>query len=106
MSSRNLKRMAADSTFGWHALAAAGSNGSSDWPWRFLPAVHKSTSPRLLAVVEATEEAFLNSLLRAMITPGNSHMVDVLPLDAGFPSPAHTLAADGTEASHRSPILG
>jgi D-aminopeptidase len=38
-------------------------------------------SPLFLAVIEATEEAIYNSLLRAVDTTGNGHTVKALPLE-------------------------
>jgi D-aminopeptidase len=82
---------------------AAGSNGSGDFAIAFstspevrirpqspsdknaprnLESVsNDSMSPLFLAVIEATEEAIYNSLLRASTTTGNGHTVEALPLD-------------------------
>ncbi len=38
-------------------------------------------SPLFLAVIEATEEAIYNSLLRATTTTGRGHTVEALPID-------------------------
>jgi len=38
-------------------------------------------SPLFLAVIEATEEAVYNSLLRATTMTGHGHTVDALPIE-------------------------
>jgi len=38
-------------------------------------------SPLFLAVIEATEEAIYNSILRATTMSGNGHTVEALPID-------------------------
>jgi D-aminopeptidase len=38
-------------------------------------------SPLFLAVIEATEEAVYNSMLKASTTTGNGHTVEALPID-------------------------
>jgi D-aminopeptidase len=38
-------------------------------------------SPLFLAVIEATEEAIYNSLLRAVTVTGSGHTVQALPID-------------------------
>ena len=38
-------------------------------------------SPLFLAVIEATEEAIYNSLLRAVTTTGNGHTVEAIPIE-------------------------
>ena len=38
-------------------------------------------SPLFLAVIEATEEAVYNSLLKATIMTGRGHTVEALPVD-------------------------
>jgi D-aminopeptidase len=38
-------------------------------------------SPLFLAVIEATEEAIYNSMLRATTMSGNGHSIEALPID-------------------------
>ena len=103
VDARNLRRMAARAMMGLARTGAAGSNGSGDYAIAFstdtdvrvrqptqaerntartiksLP--NDSMSPLFLAVIEATEEAVYNSLLRAITTTGRGHTVEALPLD-------------------------
>ena len=103
IDSRNLRRMAARAMMGLARTGAAGSNGSGDFAIAFStsadvrigpqtasernnPRTLKSLSndamsPLFLAVIEASEEAIYNSLLKATTTSGNGHTVDALPLD-------------------------
>jgi D-aminopeptidase len=97
----NLKRMAARAMLGLGRTDAAGSNGSGDYVIAFstAPQVRIRTadkaaslrrievlpndamSPLFLAVVEATEEAVYNSLLRATTVTGRGHTVQALPIE-------------------------
>jgi len=103
LDARNLRRMASRAMMGLARTGAAGSNGSGDYALAFstsqdvriraatqtarnAPRDIKSLSndamsPLFLAVIEATEEAIYNSLLRATTTTGRGHTVDALPLD-------------------------
>ncbi|HLN97197.1 MAG TPA: P1 family peptidase [Pyrinomonadaceae bacterium] len=104
VSSRNLSRMAARAMLGLARTGAAASNGSGDYAIAFSAAseirIHTATdpanpniqragvfvrndamSPLFLAVIEATEEAIYNSLLRATTMTGRGHTVVALPLD-------------------------
>ena len=72
VDSRNLERMGARSLMGMARTGGAGSNGSGDYAIAFSTARNALTlvknddmSPIFLAVIEATEEAIYNSLLRA-----------------------------------------
>jgi len=99
LDARDLKRLAARAVF---ALARTGSsygNGSGDYAVAFstaretrvshgarevqsravLPA--DALSPLFEAVLEATEEAVDNSLLRATTVTGNGHTVEAIPID-------------------------
>jgi D-aminopeptidase len=101
---RNLRRMAARAMLGLARTGAAGSNGSGDYAIAFSTApelrIHSSGDPAtrnlppsfrilandamsvlFLAVIEATEEAIYNSLLRATTTTGRGRTVEALPLD-------------------------
>ena len=87
--SRNLGRMAARSMMGLGRTGAAGSNGSGDYAIAFSTTARRSAarvendrmSPLFEAVIEATEEAVLNSLLMAESVESNGRRVDALPLD-------------------------
>ena len=100
VDARNLMRMAARAMLGLGRTGAAGSNGSGDYAIAFSTAPqvrirsgektssrhievlpNDAMSPLFLAVVEATEEAVYNSLLRATTVSGRGHMVAALPID-------------------------
>jgi D-aminopeptidase len=103
VDARNLKRMGARAMMGLARTGASGSNGSGDYAIAFSssPDVrigplaagqrnaprslkslsNDSMSPLFLAVIEATEEAIYNSLLRATTVSGRGHTVEALPLD-------------------------
>ncbi len=70
IDARNLKRMGARAMMGLARTGAAGTNGSGDYAIAFSTnrngAVRNDDmSPIFLAVIEATEEAIYNSLLKA-----------------------------------------
>jgi D-aminopeptidase len=88
VDARNLRRMAARTMFGLARTRSSGANGSGDYgiafttqrtPARLLS--NEEMSPLFLAVIEATEEAIYNSLLRAVTITGNGHTIEALPLD-------------------------
>ncbi len=88
VDARNLHRMAARAIFGLARTGSSGANGSGDFVIAFstqrAPAKllsNDEVSPLFLAVIEATEEAILNSLLQATTTTGNGHTVQALPMD-------------------------
>jgi D-aminopeptidase len=100
VDARNLKRMAARAMLGLGRTGAAGSNGSGDYAIAFSTApqvrIHSNDkasirhvellsndamSPLFLAVIEATEEAVYNSLLRATTITGRGHTVEALPIE-------------------------
>jgi D-aminopeptidase len=102
VDARNLKRMAARAIMGMARTGAAGSNGSGDYAIAFStcrtggsacpPLSNDAMSPLFLAVIEATEEAIVNSLLKATTMTGNGHTIEALPLELitrSFPRP-HT----------------
>jgi D-aminopeptidase len=84
---RNLKRLAARAMLGLGRTGAAGSNGSGDYVIAFStqqhvpPLSNDAMSPLFAAVIEATEEAILNSLFQATTTSGNGRTVHALPVD-------------------------
>jgi D-aminopeptidase len=99
----NLRRMAARAMMGLARTGAAGSNGSGDYAIAFSTAAevrmgprtqaernlprnlkylsNDSMSPLFLSVIEATEEAIYNSLLKATTITGKGHTVEALPVD-------------------------
>ena len=88
VDARNLHRMAARAIFGLARTGSSGANGSGDFVISFstqrTPAkllTNDEASPLFLAVIEATEEAIINSLLKATTTTANGHTVEAIPLD-------------------------
>ncbi len=101
LCSRNLKRLAKRAMLGLAKTGGISSNGSGDYVIAFSVApdnlirhndessYHKtavlrneSTSPLFLAVIEATEEAILNSLFAAKTMAGrNNHKIEALPVE-------------------------
>jgi D-aminopeptidase len=95
---RNLSRLAARAMMGLGRTGSSGSNGSGDFVFAFSTAPevrinsakpmqpgaelsNESMSPLFEAVIEATEEAIYNSLLRACDMQGNGHRVNALPIN-------------------------
>jgi len=96
---RNLNRLAARALMGLARTGSSASNGSGDYVIAFSnsPDVriemgakeyrprtllgNESMSPLFEAVIEATEEAIYNSLLKATNTTGRGHTVNALPID-------------------------
>ena len=95
---RNLKRLAKRAMLGIAKTGGIASNGSGDYIIAFSTAqenriphdsknevlqikeLHNDKmSPLFLAVIEATEEAILNSLFMAETMEGNGHKVEALP---------------------------
>jgi D-aminopeptidase len=100
LDARNLKRLAARAWFGVARTGSSASNGSGDYAIAFSSApqvrirmddkslkrqievvTNDAMSPLFEAVIEATEEAIYNSLLRATTTTGNGHTVEALPIE-------------------------
>jgi len=100
VDARNLKRMAARAMLGLGRTGSSGSNGSGDYAIAFSTApqlrvriddkaptrhvellTNDAMSPLFLGVIESTEEAIYNSLLRATTVTGNGHTVEALPID-------------------------
>ena len=88
VDARNLRRLAARTILGMARTGSSGSNGSGDYGIAFTTArtpprllTNDEMSPLFLAVIEATEEAIYNSLLRAVTTTGSGHKVEALPID-------------------------
>jgi D-aminopeptidase len=104
VDARNLRRMAARTMMGLARTGASGDNGSGDYAIAFSTATqlrirtsdpkaglyafrgvdllsNQAMSPLFLAVIEATEEAIYNSLLKATTMQGKGHTVEALPVD-------------------------
>jgi D-aminopeptidase len=98
LSDRNLERVASRAMLGLARTGSSASNGSGDYALAFSTAAEVRRAwdaPRLAtteianeqmsalfqAVVEATEEAILNSLFMATTTMGNGRTVEAIPLD-------------------------
>ena len=102
LDARQLKRMAARAMMGLARTGAAGTNGSGDYAIAFSTAAscrikvadgsktprktevlaNDAMSPLFLAVIEATEEAILNSLFRATTVMGrDKRTVEALPIE-------------------------
>jgi len=99
LSPKDLARLAARAVFGLARTGSSYSNGSGDFAIAFstakeLRVAHGSTaitprptlpteavSPLFEAVLEATEEAVINSLLKAETTTGNGRTVDALDIE-------------------------
>jgi len=104
VDARNLRRMASRAIMGLARTGSAATNGSGDYAIAFSTAAevrirtggqpadrnrpqetkllsNDSMSPLFLAVIEATEEAIYNSLLRATTMTGRGRTVEALPID-------------------------
>src|SRR6266404_1690101 len=99
LDARNLRRLAARAIMGLARTGSSGSNGSGDYVIAFSTAPelriksgdaqkqgapvlsNEAMSPLFEAVIEATEEAIYNSLLKATTTTGRGHTVEALPLE-------------------------
>jgi D-aminopeptidase len=97
--SRNLKRLAKRAIFGMVRTGSFGSNGSGDYVIAFTtneslritsshprqieaPLKNYQMSALFLAVMEATEEAILNSMFKATSMSGrDGHHLEAIPLD-------------------------
>ena len=98
LSDRNLGRLASRAMLGLSRTGSAASNGSGDYVLAFsvnesvrrpfdakritaTELANEEMSGVFQAVVEATEEAIYNSLLRATTVTGSGRTVEALPLD-------------------------
>jgi D-aminopeptidase len=98
LSDRNLRRLAARAIMGLSRTGSSASNGSGDYvvafstnqrvrrPWdarrlSFEELANEEMSALFQAVVEGTEEAIYNSLLRATTVASNGRTVEALPVD-------------------------
>ena len=93
---RQLKRLASRSMIGLGRTGSSMSNGSGDYAIAFSTANridsnqnirdvkvlgNDAMSPLFQAVIEATEEAILNSLFKATTVTGNGRTIEALPID-------------------------
>ncbi len=85
---RNLRRIASRSMMGLARTGSFASNGSGDYAIAFSTArnaaelvANDAMSPLFAAVIEATEEAVLNSLFRATTVTGRGRTVEALPVE-------------------------
>jgi len=97
LDARQLKRLAARAIFGMARTGSSGSHGSGDFVIAFSTSNNSigdanapsppllredSLTPLLASVIEATEEAILNSLLRATTVTGrDGHIAHAIPID-------------------------
>jgi len=99
LSSRDLERLAARAIFGLARTGSSFSHGSGDYAIAFSTSTEvrtrheeaaprprtlvesESLSPLFQAVLEATEEAVYNALLRAETMTGNGVTLEALPID-------------------------
>ena len=105
LDARNLGRLAKRAFMGLAKTGGIASNGSGDYVVAFStndslripnrPAQpvsmradlsNDAVTPLFMAVIEATEEAIINSLLAAVTTKGrDGHVVEALPMDKVLP---------------------
>jgi len=85
---RNLQRLAARTMLGLGRTGASGSNGSGDYAIAFAtpndapPLSNNAMSPLFDAVIEATEEAIVNSITQAVTVTGNGVTVPAFPIQS------------------------
>jgi D-aminopeptidase len=102
LDARNLKRLAARAMLGVARTGSPSTNGSGDYVLAFSTATdgrirpgatsrapsvlaNDALSPLFLAVVEATEEAIVNSLFRATTVTGvDGHTAEALPIESAL----------------------
>ncbi len=99
LSHRNLQRLAARAVLGLARTGSSGSNGSGDfviafstaesvrrfpgarYPHRVDDLPNDGMSPLFQAAIEATEEAILNSLFKAVTVSGHHGTAEALPIE-------------------------
>ena len=100
LDARNLKRLAARAWLGMGRTGSSATNSSGDYAIAFSTAsqvrihvgdvsmtrkievlTNDAMSPLFEAVIEATEEAIYNSMLKATTVTGNGLTVEALPID-------------------------
>jgi D-aminopeptidase len=98
LDARNLRRLADRALMGLARTGSAASNGSGDYVIAFSTAManrvrpgeaarqvaalgNDAMSPLFLGVIEATEEAIYNSLLKATTVTGRGRTVEALPIE-------------------------
>ncbi|MDJ0837966.1 MAG: P1 family peptidase [Acidobacteriota bacterium] len=104
LTARNLERLAKRAMLGLARTGGIASNGSGDYVIAFSTAEgvripyrpenmqrdiqvlrNEAMTPLFLAVIEATEEAILNSMFTAETVTGNGHTTPSIPLDKVLP---------------------
>lgn len=98
MSDRNLRRLASRAIMGLSRTGSSASNGSGDYVvafstsprvrrqwdarrWSLEEIANEEMSALFQGVVEATEEAIYNSMLKATTVTSNGRTVEALPID-------------------------
>jgi D-aminopeptidase len=90
LDARQLERLAARAMLGMARTGSDGGHGSGDYVIAFstarrgerLEIPDADLSPLFAAVIEATEEAIVSSLLRATTVRGrDGHVVEAIPID-------------------------
>lgn len=98
ISDRNLRRLASRAIMGLSRTGSSASNGSGDYVlafstspqvrrrwdarrWTLEELANEEMSALFQAVVEATEEAIYNSMLKATTVTSNGRTVEALPID-------------------------
>ncbi len=88
VDARNLRRIASRAMWGLGRTGSIASNGSGDYAIAFSTdrtskdlVSNAQISPLFQATIEATEEAIVNSLLRAETVTGNGRTVEAIPID-------------------------
>jgi D-aminopeptidase len=98
LDARQLRRLATRAALGLGRAGSSGSSGSGDYAIAFstarrfgprgepltavAPPAEESLSPLFEAVIEATEEAVLNALLRATTVRGrDGHLAEAIPIE-------------------------
>lgn len=90
IDARNLERLAKRAIFGLARTGGIASNGSGDYVIAFstgkgLLLENEAMSPLFLAVIEATEEAIINSLFAANTMSKGDKMIPELPIQDVLP---------------------
>jgi D-aminopeptidase len=86
LTARDLERLAARAVFALARTGSSYSHGSGDYAIAFSTSARSSVGPEAVsplfeAVLEATEEAVDNALLRAETMTGNGVTVEALPIE-------------------------
>jgi D-aminopeptidase len=90
LDARNLERLAKRALFGMARTGGIAANGSGDYVIAFSTAKgitleNEEMSPLFLAVIEATEEAIINSLFAAKTQSRGTKIIPELPIEEVLP---------------------